>query len=372
MRMRMAVRKRYLRFLGPAMGILLLLAFLLLWISGFGFRYLFKKAVPLASVAEQDLPGSYVTLPVEDVTETFAVYGYADDSGSPVVRERYCLWLRDGKYLILRVTKPFVSLLTQSDNRNELVLSGKVGSLREVDFGELKGTLNKCQSSANKQLRDWITSHQIDAQNLRDRLTGADLSGYAGAETGDYSAYLDAVILPVQLETGYLGIRSGGFVRAMTILALILLLAAIALAVTVFLGLWEKPTRAAVRQYGQNRLATDYNTAEVFGPQLLIGHDFLWAAGPLITRILELKEILWAYPRSRRQEGGSLRWRLVLKTEWGEEVVVKLSGEGETEKAIACLQSRGFPLTVGFDKEKQKLFKKDLTAFKNKVRNGSL
>ncbi len=68
MRMRMAVRKRYLRFLGPAMGILLLLAFLLLWISGFGFRYLFKKAVPLASVAEQDLPGSYVTLPVEDVT----------------------------------------------------------------------------------------------------------------------------------------------------------------------------------------------------------------------------------------------------------------------------------------------------------------
>ena len=52
--------------------------------------------------------------------------------------------------------------------------------------------------------------------------------------------------------------------------------------------------------------------------------------------------------------------------------MVKLSSESETEKAIACIQSRGFPLTVGFDKEKQKLFKKDLTAFKNKVRNGSI
>ena len=52
--------------------------------------------------------------------------------------------------------------------------------------------------------------------------------------------------------------------------------------------------------------------------------------------------------------------------------MVKLPGEAETEKAILCLQSRGFPLTVGFDKEKQRLFKKDLTAFKNKVRNGSI
>ena len=367
----MAVRKRYLRFLGPAMGVLVLLAFLLLWISGFGFRYLFKKPVPLASLSEP-LPGTYVTLPVEDVTDTFAVYGYAGDDGQPVVRERYCLWVRDGKYLILRLTKPYAALLEQYENRSELVLSGKIASVRELDFGELKGTLNRVPNSTDKQLREWITAHQLSASALTDRLTGADLSAYAGAEAGDYGAYLEAVILPVELDTGCLGARSGGLVKALSVLALILCLGAIALAVTVFLGLWEKPTRAAVRQFGQNRLATDYNTAEVFGPQLIIGHDFLWAAGPLFTQVLELKEILWAYPRSRRQEGGSLRWRLVLKTERGEEAVVKLSSEAETEKAIACIQSRGFPLTVGFDKEKQKLYKKDLTAFRSKVVNGTI
>ena len=367
----MAVRKRYLRFLGPAIGVLLLLAFLLLWIGGFGFRYLFKKPVPLASLGELQ-PGAFVTLPVEDVTDTFAVYGYAGDDGQPVVRERYCIWVRDGKYLILRLTKPYAAMLEYYENRSALVESGKVGSVLELEFGELKGTLNRVPKAADKQLRDWITAHQLNAGTLTDRLTGADLSAFAGAKDGDFSAYLDAVILPVELDTGYLGVRSGGLVKALSALALVLVLGAAALTASVFLGLWEKPTRAAVRQYGQNRLATDYNTAEVFGPQLIVGHDFLWAAGSMITRVLELKEILWAYPRSRRQEGGALRWRLVLKTEWGEEAVVKLPGESETEKAIACIQSRGFPLTVGFDKEKQKLFKKDLTAFKNKVRSGSI
>ncbi len=371
MRMRAAVRKRYLRFLLPALGILLLLAFLLLWVSGFGFRYLFQKPVPLTSLSELTA-GSYVTLPLSEVTDTFAVFGYADENGDPVVRERYCIWLRDGKYLILRLTKASASLLEQYENRSELVLSGKIASVRELDFGELKGTLNRVPKATMEQLRDWITAHQISASAKTDRLTGSDLSGYPGAENGNFDAYLDEAILPVQLETGHLGRCSGGAVKALSLLALLFLLGAIALGVTILLGLWEKPLRAAVRQYGQNRLATDYNTAEVFGPQLVIGHDFLWAAGPFTTRILELKEILWAYPRSKRQEGGSLRWRLVLKTEWGEEAVVKLPGEAETEKAILCLQSRGFPLTVGFDKEKQRLFKKDLTAFKNKVRNGSI
>ena len=42
------------------------------------------------------------------------------------------------------------------------------------------------------------------------------------------------------------------------------------------------------------------------------------------------------------------------------------------EKAVAALRSRGNPMTVGFDKEKQKLYKKDLAAFRSKVLNGSI
>ena len=45
MKMKLAVRKRYLRFLLPLLALLLLLAFLSLWASGFGFRYLFKKQI---------------------------------------------------------------------------------------------------------------------------------------------------------------------------------------------------------------------------------------------------------------------------------------------------------------------------------------
>ena len=50
MKMKMAVRKRYLRFLLPAIALLLLLALLVLWISGFGVRYLLRRPAQLSEV----------------------------------------------------------------------------------------------------------------------------------------------------------------------------------------------------------------------------------------------------------------------------------------------------------------------------------
>ena len=129
--------------------------------------------------------------------------------------------------------------------------------------------------------------------------------------------------------------------------------------------------RAALRQHGK-RLTADYDTAEVLGAQLRIGQDFIWVFGPLNTRILETKDVIWAYPRSKRLEGGKQAWSLVMKTDWGSEAAAKLESEAAVEKAVAALRSRGFPMTVGFDKEKQKLFKKDLAAFKSKVRSGTI
>ena len=128
--------------------------------------------------------------------------------------------------------------------------------------------------------------------------------------------------------------------------------------------------RAALRQHGK-RLAADFDNAEVLGERLRIGQDFLWVFGPMNTRILETKDVIWAYPRSKRLEGGKQAWSLVMKTDWGSEAAAKLDSEAAVEKAVAALRSRGFPMTVGFDKEKQKLYKKDLAAFRHRARSGN-
>ena len=371
-KMQMMVRKRYLRFLLPALAGLLVLALLLLLVSGFGFRYLLRKPVPLSSLKADELPGSYVTVPVEDLKDGYALYGYQDDTGATVVNERFCIYPVEGKYLIVRITKDFVPLLEKLDSANDLIASGEVGSILELNFGDIRGTVNKADKDAVKQLRGWITAHQIDAQTMTDRYMNADISGYEGAADGDYTAYLEAVILPLQLESGYMGNHTAAAVKALSLISLLLILLAVLLVVSIFLGFWEKPYRAAIRQYGRPPMSADFGGAALFGPALRIGERFIWVSGVMTTRVLAVKDVIWAYPRSRRLEGGKQTWLLVMKTNDGKEASVKLGAESTVEHAIACIASRGWPLVVGFDKEKQKLYKKDLAAFQARARNGTL
>ena len=371
MKMKLAVRRRYLRFLLPALALLLVLAFLALWIGGFGFRYLLRRPVPLSEVPTDRLKGSYVTVPVTEAGERFTYLGYQDNNGDPVITEEYTVCQLNGKYLMIRVTKKDLSVLDKYLNAADLVKSGELGSVLEANMGKLTGTVNKAGGDASAQLRSWLTNHQIDARKLVDNFSGADISGYPGASEGKYDAYFDDVILPLELDTGYLGIRSAGATKALTVVAALLTLLALALAVSIFLGFWEKRMRAALRQHGK-RLAADYDTAEVMGSRLRIGQDFIWVFGTLGTRILETKDVIWAYPRSKRLEGGKQSWSLVMKTDWGSEAAAKLESEAAVEKAAATLRSRGYPMTMGFDKEKQKLYKKDLAAFRGRVRSGSI
>jgi hypothetical protein len=369
--MKLAVRKRYLRFLLPLLALLLLLAFLALWASGFGFRYLFRKPVPLSEVPMDRLEGSYVTVPVTEAGEQFTYLGYYDEEWLPAITEEFTVCKLNGKYLIIRVTTKDLPVLDRYLNAAELIQSGEMGSILEASQGKLTGTVNKVSADAEKQLRSWLSNHQIDRVNQYDYYSGKDISAYPGISAGKYDDYFDDVILPLQLETSYLGIRSAGTVKALTAVAVILLLLALALAVSILLGLWEKRMRTAIRQHGK-RVAADYETAEVLGSHLRIGQDFIWVFGPMNTRILETKDVIWAYPRSRRLEGGKQLWSVVMKTDWGSEAAAKLDSEAAVEKAVAALRSRGYPMTVGFDKEKQKLYKKDLAAFKGKVKSGTI
>ena len=372
MKMRMTIRNRYLRFLLPVFIGLLLLALVALWVGGFGIRFQFGKPTPLKELSPDELPGAYVTLPVAESGESFTQRGYETADGQKVIAEQYCVCQVQGKYLTIKVSQKDLPKINKYMKAQESVQKGELGSILEVNLGDFTGTVNSLDKAVNEQLRTWFVNHQIDAEERLDEMSGADISGYPGVENKDYTAYFDDVILPLELDVGYLGVRSAGFVKTMTTVAAVLVLLALALLATVFLGLWEKPTREAVRQYTQKLLSADYDGAAVFGPRLRIGREFLWVSGAMFTRILENKTVIWAYPRNRRLEGGRQKWGLVLKTDYGSEAVAWLDSEAEVEQAVACLRSRGNPLTAGFDKEKQKLYKKDLNAFRNRVRNGSL
>ena len=134
MKMKMAVRKRYLRFLLPAILLCLLLALLLLWISGFGFRYLLRKPAQLSELPLDGLKGSYVTMPVTEAGEQFTYLGYQDSTGNPVITEEYTVCKLRGKYLMIRVTKKDLPVLDKYLHAAELVQSGKMASSNLFSF----------------------------------------------------------------------------------------------------------------------------------------------------------------------------------------------------------------------------------------------
>jgi hypothetical protein len=371
-----AVRSRYLRLLVPALLVLLVLSALCWFLGGSGILYSFRKPVQAGELRLEDLEGSYFTVPADTLaSQTFAYLGYTDGEDNTVIEERFCYLIVEGKYLRVKVGKEDVAELEKYEDGLEMVANGVIGSMMELQFADLSGTVVRGEDRNTRDiLIQWITTKNIstDRQGVtKDSATGRDLSQYA--ETGDYTAYLNEVILPYQATIGFWGNRSQGGARTLAVLALVLLILAVLLLVSVFLGVWEKPYRAALRKWGKTELRQDFRKGVRFGrhKNLVLGEKYVWWLRTFSSRVMPVEEVLWVYPRSRRLEGGKKDWSMGLRSET-ENWSVRMGELSEVHQAMEAIREKGHPLAVGFDKDKQKLFEKDLVQFKAKIRNGTI
>ena len=373
--MSFAVRKRYLRILVPVILALVLLGVLLLLLGGRGAVYRFRSPVSWETLRLNGLEGSYVSVPADKLaSQTYAFYGYQDENEETIIEERFCYLVVEGKYLSVHVTEADVEELGKYEKGEEMVANGSIGSMLELKFADLAGTVVPGGEKDTRALMErWIGGQNIDGQTLKDKVTGADLSGYAGAEEGDYTAYFRDSILPYRMTIGYWGSRSQAAATFLAVLACVCFLLALLLLASIFLGVWERPYRQALCRWGKKPLRQDFAKARRFGrnKNFVLGENYLWWLRSFGSRVMPLEELLWAYPRSRRLEGGKKSWSLGLRSE-DQEWSVRLGMLSTVQQAIEALEATGHPLALGFDKEKQKLFEKDLTAFKAKVRNGTM
>ncbi len=378
--MSFAIRSRYLRLLIPAILLLLFLAGLCWFLGGKGCLYRFREPQSADSLRLNGLEGSYVTVPADILaSQSYAFMGYTttDEYGeeNTVIEERFCYIIVEGKYLSVRVTEADVGELAKYDDGEQMVSSGAIGSLLELHFADLTGTVVAGEQEDTRSiLEQWIVNQNIqtDADGFTtDTATGADLSRYA--ETGDYTDYFNEVILPMHMTIGYWGDRTHGGASTLAALAAIFLILALLLLVSIPAGVWEKSYRQALQKWGKKRLREDFGKGKRFGRRgsLLVGETYVWWLRTFGSRVVPLEEVLWIYPRSRRLEGGKKDWSLGLRTEtetWG----VRLGELSNVHRAIEEIQTRVHPVAVGYDKDKQKLFERDLPQFKAKVRNGTI
>ncbi len=380
------IRFNYLRLVLPLLAVLLAASAALLRITGLGIKYAFREPVELSSLAgyaqsTDELEGIYASVGVDELGDTFSYYGYTDENEEKVVVERYCVYVLGDRFLTVRVTGDELALLKEYDDAKELVASGKLGSMKEFKAGALTGTITaSLDDRVYELLCSWIKENYLTGNNRNDESKRALLSHYnlpaasdaEDAASADYSAFYKEAIVPLQLEAGYYGRMPEGKAVALTIVAALLTLVALALAASVFLGLWERPLRGHTKKYGRGALSVDYRSGLDFKKTLRVGDRFIWCFRGLFTDLAEISSVVWAYPRSRRLEGGRQYYYLVLKTEDRRELSVPLGDAAAVQAAIDALRSKGHPLATGYDRDKQKLYEKDLPAFKAKAKSGAI
>ena len=374
--MNLAIRSRYLRLLIPAMLVLLALAALFWAIGGSGCVYRFRQPREADTLHLADLEGSYVTVSAETLgAQTYAFMGYTTEEEETIIEERYCYLIVDGKYLTVRVTKADVAELQKYDDGEQMIADGAIGSMLELKFAKLEGTVVPGENTETRDiLIKWITEQNISTDRegvTTDKATGADVSRYA--ETGDYTAYLNDVILPYHMTMGYWGDRTRAGAEILAILAVLCVVLALLILISIFLGIWEKPYRRALQKWGRKSMGQDFARGVRFGKKknLVLGDKYIWWLRTFSSRVMPVEEVLWVYPRSRRLEGGKKDWSLGLRSET-QQWSVRQGELGTVQRAMEAIRDKGSPLAMGFDKDKQKLFEKDLVQFKAKVRNGTI
>ncbi len=342
------VKMNYMKLVLPVSAALVVLALLIMLLTGFGIRYGLMTSVPVENIPVAELEGSCAQMRIAQLEGTFARKGHvtqeeANQTGTAIdIVERYCMAkLPDGSYIGVHISNE--DDLYQVEKLAAAITEFGVEEAEKMDFGVVRGTVNEMPQELYDIFLAW------------------------GAEYGE-GAELRQLILDVD----YYGPFRQTVTIILTVLAGILVVLGIALFITSFTGLWDKSIRAEMKKVGKDKLEAEFAAADEFGGRLWMGKEHVWCFQRIFTDIFKTSDIIWAYARSRRLEGGKLTWYFVMKTADKREYSVHLGEAANVQAAEEKLKTLVKPLCVGFDKEKQKLYDRDVNTFRARVKNGTI
>ena len=350
------VRRNYMKLLLPVAAVLLAACAILLGVTRFGIRYAFVTSLPIESIPAGELDGACAQVQTTQLEGTFARAGTitqaeADESGEEVdILERYCMvQLEDGKYIGVKISGRH---LDDVASFGSAVTELGMEQAKSLDFGLMRGTVGEMPDELYELFCSWADQY----------IDGAD---------GTQEFY-DANLYRLMLNVDYYGPFSQGTTIFITIVAAVLLALALALLISGFCGAWDRNIRRAMKEEGRDKLEAEFAAGETFGGRLCIGSEHIWCFSRFTTDIFKGSDVVWTYARSRRLEGGRLTWLIVMKTGDKREYSALLGDASNVQAAEEKLKSLVKPLCTGFDKEKQKLYDRDISTFKARVKNGTI
>lgn len=345
--MKKRIRAVYLKKILPLAIVLLAVAAALLAATGFGAFKAYSKAPELSKLATSELKGAKAYARISDIIGEFAVKpkSYDADGNVAEYKARYCVYKTDaGDYIgiCIRGKRELIA----AEQYVSALEAYTTEELSQFNMGSVEGTVGKLEDYLYEMLRGAVEQEELEE-----------------GEPEHDAAFLDAHVLPLVLENGYLGTMPRMGTWALTIIAALLVAAALVYLIAAATGYWEKPMRRLIADESAAGANAAFDEGEDFGKKLRIGPERTFVAGKLVTEIFKTGDVIWTYGRSKRLEGGANFWSLVMKTTGGEEYVAPVGDAGTAQAALEKIVSFGGPVVTGFDKDKQRLYDKDLTGF---------
>ena len=358
------VKNNYRKTILPLSILSLLLCVLMLALSGFRFVDIFRNPAHLNDIAVEDLNGSYAFINVSDIEGTFARYGAVTAEGGTDVDivKRYCIFkLDEDKYMGIAIKG---KRLADVDKLGNAIETFGETQARTMDFGTMTGTVRPM----NDELYDLFCGWAKEIILTEPSVIQSPFTTGSEEDTPEQEQYYQEHILPLILQVDYMGAYSNTMVYVLFILGVLFLLAAVVLILTMVFGVWDKPVRKLAFDVDAKVLEKDFSEGKSVGNAIHIGHEYIWWFKRVKTDVIKTPNVIWAYPRSKRLEGGKFRWSIVLKTEDKREYSIVLGESEKVQEALEAIEAEGYLVGIGFDKQKQQLYDKDISTFKGRIK----
>ncbi len=338
------LRRTSLKKLLPQIIVCILLAIVLLAVTGLGAILLLIGPTDLTSLDLSDASGRYVSVDASQALAGFATYS----NGSDVSKEYFVLDIGNGQYMAISAKSDTMDLLEAAgDQAEDFYVNAAIDTINPM--GTVSGTI----VDLPEELRDYFDDAIASIAAFVPELEGVE--------------DLSSVTVYSCLEVGRVGLLPVSAVIVLTIIALVLLVLGLLQLVLALGGFYQRESRAILAQYlhtdtDRADAEKDFSDAQCI-EHVRVGHVYTWYQAGAKTMVLANSQIVWAYCQIEPLVVSKYRWPMCIWMRDGVRLEPHLQEQRSVQKILDTLASNGFHILTGYDADRLRLCTQNFPAF---------
>ncbi len=328
------LRRESLKAVLPRLLVCAILAVGLLAVSGGGLVKTVLGPKPLSNPAQ----GQYVTFDASEVIVAFANLSVNRSDGTSETKKTYYLLpVGDGTYMAVMDSKERnANLIERAMEQSHEYYLGDLETL--TPLGSVSGTVTALEDGMLDYMADCIDNYQLPGYQ-----EGADSM---------------ALLVPYQINLGYVGFLTRPLALGFGITGLVFLLLAIVQLLTVQLGCYQKKVRDVVDEEDADAAFAAAKKIE----RIRVGKYIWYAKGPS-TRVQKTADLIWGYALPEPMVVSKYRWPVAVYDREQHMTRIQFAEQKHGKAFLDAIAAQGHPFVQGYTSEISQKFQNNMEDF---------